>query len=1137
MAYDIGPKIGIDGEREFRQSINQITTEMKTLSTEMKVVTSEFADNADSQEALTRKNQVLSKQVETQTKKLSLLSDGLQKCSEKYGEADTKTLKWKQAVNQAQAVLNDLQGELADNIRQISEFDSEVGDASEEIEDFGTSIEKASEGFSVVKGAMADLAADGIKSIASGMKDMVAEVSDASTTLQGQTGATTEEMKKYNDIMQEIYSSGYGDSLEQVAESLSKVKQQVGDIEPEKLKDMTKYALDLEQTFGFDVSESIRTANQLMEQFGISGEKAYDLIVAGAQNGLNQNDNLLDTYNEYSPKFKQIGFDADDMYNALISGADRGIFDIDKLGDAVNEFSIRVLDGSDTTKDAFSRLGLDAEAMADQFARGGDVAKNAFKQTVKALEKLEDPLEQNTVGVELFGTMWEDTGGEALLALADIEDGIDDTTGAMKKLDKVNTDNLNNKLGTLGRKIKTDVAYPIIEEAYPAIEKIIDYTAENLDEIIPLAKTAGAAIATIFVVNKASEFVGSIKNITSTIKDLTSETKRYSEAQELGNKVAESAASKMTKFAGGVGIAVGAYKLIADSVWSYIDETNQKIIEMQSISDEAMTGLSNGANAWIGSIESATGYLASFNDTLFTTAEQQNELTRNMQEVQNGITEICKIASEERRGYTAEEIQQLDQYFQKLNELQEQQYQVETSRMEAISQAAITYAQTQDTSFAQYQETSANWIATAQQQKDNMLALIDEQTVQEIALLNQRYGEQAVMTNTAYANDYNALIANSEQKKAAVNQNMSELYTAYANGYQNITDQTSIFNKTYTDLGISLEQEADMHVSAMNAIGQRYEEGTKEYQDAVDAHMEGHREIQERIWKHMIQTMDSAEASQLASWLQMVADADMNGAELDNSTQDMVNSLIETFGNLPEETKDTIRDTLQPMLEGLRGAQPDLYSAAESDADSVIRGIEDELGIHSPSRVMQELFRYVGEGAVRGMEDKIGDVKNAATKLAASASDNVKNYGLYNGGTYAGSNLAAGLAAGIRNGASSVINAAASLASSALRAAKNALGIHSPSKVFRDEVGKMAALGLEEGFDSEIVLATNRMIDEMQTFLEVPKLSEYKNERTLYNVTQVYLGDKELTKELSRGVIKEISHTQRAASAAKGRRS
>ena len=158
--------------------------------------------------------------------------------------------------------------------------------------------------------------------------------------------------------------------------------------------------------------------------------------------------------------------------------------------------------------------------------------------------------------------------------------------------------------------------------------------------------------------NKASEFVGSIKNITSTIKNLTSETKRYSEAQELGNKVAESAASKMTKFAGGVGIAVGAYKLIADSVWSYIDETNQKIIEMQSISDEAMTGLSNGANAWIGSIESATGYLASFNDTLFTTAEQQNELTRNMQEVQNGITEICKIASEERRGYTAEEIQQ-----------------------------------------------------------------------------------------------------------------------------------------------------------------------------------------------------------------------------------------------------------------------------------------------------------------------------------------------------------------------------------------------------------------------------------------------------------------------------------------------
>ena len=45
MAVDIGPKIGIDGEKEFRQQLNDINTTLKTLGTEMKKVSSEFQEN------------------------------------------------------------------------------------------------------------------------------------------------------------------------------------------------------------------------------------------------------------------------------------------------------------------------------------------------------------------------------------------------------------------------------------------------------------------------------------------------------------------------------------------------------------------------------------------------------------------------------------------------------------------------------------------------------------------------------------------------------------------------------------------------------------------------------------------------------------------------------------------------------------------------------------------------------------------------------------------------------------------------------------------------------------------------------------------------------------------------------------
>ena len=89
MAYDIGPKIGIDGEKEFRNSIHKIITEMKTLGTEMDVVTTTFQENANSQEALTQKNEVLNKQIDAQKRKLELLQKGLEESAKKYGEADT----------------------------------------------------------------------------------------------------------------------------------------------------------------------------------------------------------------------------------------------------------------------------------------------------------------------------------------------------------------------------------------------------------------------------------------------------------------------------------------------------------------------------------------------------------------------------------------------------------------------------------------------------------------------------------------------------------------------------------------------------------------------------------------------------------------------------------------------------------------------------------------------------------------------------------------------------------------------------------------------------------------------------------------------------------------------------------------
>jgi hypothetical protein len=131
MAYDIGPRIGIEGEAAFRSAINQINTNLKTLGTEMTSVASKFDKGDQSAENLTAQNVVLNKQIDAQKQKLSELAKGLAASADKYGENDKVTQGWQQAVNKATAELNGMERELSQNNKALGNFGNEMQDAAE----------------------------------------------------------------------------------------------------------------------------------------------------------------------------------------------------------------------------------------------------------------------------------------------------------------------------------------------------------------------------------------------------------------------------------------------------------------------------------------------------------------------------------------------------------------------------------------------------------------------------------------------------------------------------------------------------------------------------------------------------------------------------------------------------------------------------------------------------------------------------------------------------------------------------------------------------------------------------------------------------------------------------------------------
>ena len=125
------------------------------------------------------------------------------------------------------------------------------------------------------------------------------EYNSAVNSMSMATGAMGGELDDLAQQMQDVYAAGFGEDMQDVADAMSVAAQLTGAMGDE-LEGLTADAITLRDTFGYDINESMRAADAMMTNFGISGEEAMNLIASGAQNGLDFSGELIDTINEYS---------------------------------------------------------------------------------------------------------------------------------------------------------------------------------------------------------------------------------------------------------------------------------------------------------------------------------------------------------------------------------------------------------------------------------------------------------------------------------------------------------------------------------------------------------------------------------------------------------------------------------------------------------------------------------------------------------------------------------------------------------------------------------------------------------------------------------------------------------------------
>ena len=573
-----------------------------------------------------------------------------------------------------------------------------------------------------------------------------------------------------------------------------------------------------------------------------------------------------------------------------------------------------------------------------------------------------------------------------------------------------------SKMKTLGNKVKK-IAISMGEELLPTLNNTVNAAKPVLDSITngikkfnELDQSTKTSILrfTAFAI-ASGPVVSGVGRITSGIGNTISAIGTFNSAigtMKTGIESANTTANTLAKILGAVTSTAGLTTIGLTTLIGVVSVVATATAKSNEQIKTSLDNVANGATNFTNGISSAKSHLDEFNLTMFASSEQQAQLQANMQLVQDGITNICRTATEERRNYTAEEITQLETYFQRLNDLQIE----EMNSQMAVSGAIITQSKLNIQNFSgnidEFKVQAQEWLNTSIEQKDNIVKLAEEQCTTKIALLEQQYASEGRARDENYNNTVQKAYEQKQAMVDAANQQVAEVSLAYTQGYQNLgTAQDGFFTK-YQETNLRVEGENQRHENTLKSIQDNAFLTQSNKQASIEQENYRHENELKKIWKQMYKDLDETQEEQLGTWIAMCAQTELYGGEMDEESKKAVTNISATWDELPPKTTKSMTDAMQGMLNGMSEKEPELYAKAQGIANNIINIINSAFQIGSPSRLMRKTFAYVIEGGEEGLEQRKEKLFSLTEKIAegvkdrlniSSLMDNLKNnYDLLN---------------------------------------------------------------------------------------------------------------------------------------------
>ena len=1083
-------------------------------------------------------------------------------------EADDSLSAVKEGAQKAEDALNDMgeaardacdskvTGGLEDVADALADVGDNAGDAGKGVEDTGKKAEsvwKKLEGMSESAADLQDALANTVKQSAATIGKTFAVVGAGVTAvgaatagvlvnlgngynkavnqISAATGTTGKELEQLGQIAQNVYSHNFGDSLEDVADGISAVRQNT-QLMGEELQAATEAGFALRDTFGYELSESARTASALMKNFGIDANKAYNIIATGAQKGADQNGDLLDTLNEYSTQYAALGLSADQFVNGLIAGAEAGVFSIDKVGDAVKEFNIRAKDGSKSTTSAFATLGLKASTTMQAFAKGGDTAQKAFFEVVKALEAMKDPVEKNQTAVALFGTQYEDLEKTVLPVLASMEDASKTTYDALGEINEIKYKDLGSALQGLKRTIEgalipsaSKIASGPMMTAMQELQRMANDLAKSIKAGEYDSVFAGIADGITGVIRMLPKIRDGIRKIAPVVSNIAGITMDFL-------SVAVDNIDLVISAIAGVSAAIAGLKLL-----TFIGDVTQAVKTLT-----AAFSLSAGpiglAVVAIGALAAVITDVAISGDSASDILRDNTEATQKLREESEKLTEECERNREERQknADAAEtETATAEEYAKKLSDLvgKENKSASEKKKMakyveklnDLVPNLSLKYDEEKDQLNKSTDAIYRNIDALKEQARVKAYTENYEAAVKEQAEVEKKLNDARVQyhknleeldraqrkLNAVSPADQPALYDNLSAKVNIAKKNVEESKKAF-------DDLSDSFRQSSSDMdywGEKMEEETDAQavVDNLNKLADVAEEaGIKLPKSVSDGVKSGKYQMAESV----------DELKRLIDFDAAIQKAGLQGVEIPQSLSAGVNSgqisVTEAIQRLKDIAKfdgiarnaglsgnkatQKLRDsiangsvsvseaanrvaaavkfdkaaeaaglsgnkTIGKLRDSMLSGETTIAAAAEQIANLCVNNMTPEGAEAEGEKAMNEL--------ASGYKNGGAIAERAAKSVSDGSLDELRVAASQSGGV--GYNFSDGFASGITRGKWKAINAIIDLVDDTLSAGKKEAGIASPSKVMRDQVGIHMASGMAVGIREGIPQAASAAAD------------------------------------------------------------